>query len=403
MPHNNPFIYGNPVAPAKLLGRKRELRQIAGRIYTGQSSIITGLPRSGKTSVLEYLNAPEKRAELYGDKADKLIFSYWDACTCSPEFTQAQFWEYVLKPIQERIAPQNTNSPLDKAYETCQANDFEPYELEKLIAEIKKANCKLLILIDEFDQILDSSFSLYTPDFLGGLRSQVQRGKGALVLVITANISRSQLNEETRHFRKSETGSDYLNHLEEIVLGALSNSEIDELLHQGDIHFTDDDRRFIKDIAGGYPYLLEVAASILWEIYEEKKVLINPHQHVKRELYLKVADTLNAIWKSWPQLMIKEHFTSLQKVVISVALAEVKKWKINFKKQGINIDHITKRFNGKEAELRQLERYGFLIKDTAILGGWRIYPKIFLPFSIQKLEGYDDLKDLVVQKFFESS
>jgi tetratricopeptide (TPR) repeat protein len=105
----NPFIHGSPLMPDQLIGRKRELRQVVGRIITGQSAIITGSPRSGKTSLLRSLSATEYAAEYFGDEADNLIFSYWDACTCDPEFTQTQFWERILKPLKE-ASEENTGN-----------------------------------------------------------------------------------------------------------------------------------------------------------------------------------------------------------------------------------------------------------------------------------------------------
>jgi hypothetical protein len=40
---SNPFVYGNPVTPEQFLGRRQEVRRIAGRIASqGQSSAIVG-------------------------------------------------------------------------------------------------------------------------------------------------------------------------------------------------------------------------------------------------------------------------------------------------------------------------------------------------------------------------
>ena len=40
-----------------------------------------GEPRSGKTSLLLYLSAPETRKELYGEEGERLLFSFLDAQT----------------------------------------------------------------------------------------------------------------------------------------------------------------------------------------------------------------------------------------------------------------------------------------------------------------------------------
>jgi len=263
MSHKNPFIYGNPVAPDQLIGRKKELRQITGRILTGQSTIITGSPRSGKTSIIEYLVAPEKPEKLYGDEAEKLIFSRWDACTCTSEFTLAQFWQRVLKPLEEYFIDETEQ--LAKAYLNCQENNFEDYELEKLIDEIKEIDKRLVLIIDEFDLLLNSSLALHSTEFFGGLRTKFSRPNSSMVLIITANISRSRLNQEMQKF--SRTTSPYFNFMEEVVLGILSNPEMDRLLEKGNAYFSNNERKFIKNIAGGHPYLLQAAASKLWDIY----------------------------------------------------------------------------------------------------------------------------------------
>ena len=102
MPHNNPFFHGNPVPSEQFIGRDTEVRKIVGRIVTGQSTAITGSPRSGKTSILQYLIAPENKSKLYGDdEAEQLIFSYVDACTLEAEIDLTQFWSLALKPLKK--------------------------------------------------------------------------------------------------------------------------------------------------------------------------------------------------------------------------------------------------------------------------------------------------------------
>jgi transcription termination factor Rho len=62
---SNPFFYGNPVPPDQFINLRRELCRITGRIVNqGQSTAVVGEPRSGKTSLLEYLAAPETRDDL---------------------------------------------------------------------------------------------------------------------------------------------------------------------------------------------------------------------------------------------------------------------------------------------------------------------------------------------------
>jgi len=366
-PDYNPFFYGNPVSPDQFIGRKAEVRRVAGRIVNGgQSSAITGTFRSGKTSILEYLAAPEKQIELYGDKkADTLIFSYWDANRLSVECEQAQFWGYVLEPLQKRIA-KIPDSSLDKAYQAAQENNFA--NLEELIAQIGNLNWQLVLMIDEFDVLLDRPH-LNNTEFFGGLRQLASRSRGALVLVLATNISLTQLHQQTKPFTKS--GSPYFNFLDDIVLGPLSDSEVEELLDQDDTYFSDDDRRFIKEITDKHPYLLQVAASALWESYKNgnEDDPIKRQQQAKQDFYDRVKSTLNNIWQSW--------LPTTRKAFTAVALIKLETLRTSIKIQPIDIIKFINHEHGFKSALEELEKQGFVKNEN---GDWRVRPTIFLDF-----------------------
>jgi AAA+ ATPase superfamily predicted ATPase len=360
-----------------MIGRDRELRRIAARIITGQSTIITGSQRSGKTSVLQGLivSPNEERAKtLYGDQVNQLIFSYLDAFKAT-EFDRIQFWQSVLKPLKERIITQETDTPLSQAYQTCQDNQFKTDKLENLIAQVKQANWQLILLIDEFDKLLDNPILTKNQgEFFANLRALLVSpdSQGALVLVMTTSLSRSQLNIQAP---KNSYGSPYFNIVDEIVLGALPESKVDELLNQGKPYFTDEHCRFIKDIAGGHPYLLQVAASILWEVQEAGNE--NEQQHMKDMFYSKVEDTLTDIWKTWD----KER----QSIFISVALMQLENLGIKFPKE-VDLKSISKSLSHQISSLIALEINGFLRRDNKMRGGWRLSPNIFLLFIMSRLK-----------------
>jgi len=378
----NPFIYGNPVVPDQLIGRKKQLQQIAGRILTGQSTIITGSPRSGKTSVLEYLIAPTKQAELYGDKSEQLIFSFLDAYTIAAECNQFQFWKIALVPFKERLDQEpldtdNSIASLAKTYQLlCQESQFGSFVLEKLLAQMRKKSWRLVLIIDGFDILLHHPV-LNRAEFFGGLRMLASRSQGALTLVITTNASQTQLDQETQHYNL--TGSPYFNFMGETILGALDDTEINQLLHPNEnINFTDNDCRFIKGIAGGHPYLLQVAGSILWETYQNKLAQGIRQQYVLQEFYSKVKDMLDGTWQSWDKEM-RDGLTS-------VALAHLENLKIVFPKKYVDLRNIINTIPS-DIILRVLEKHGFLKRDSNIRGGWGIYPTIFLLYFI-----YDKFK-----------
>jgi hypothetical protein len=292
--------------------------------------------------------------------------------TLGSEFDQAQFWSRALETFQDHINTGDIAPSLSEAYQIVQQNQFGNYVLEKLIAEIKKANLRLVLLLDGFDGLLHHKV-LNSTEFFGVLRQLASLSKGALALLITGNTSLTQLNQQTQHFNR--TGSPYFNFMDEVILGPLTEVEIDKLLHLGDEHFTEDDRHFIKDIAGGHPYLLQLTASILWEIYEEgnEEEAMKRQQEAGQLLYEHLKEQLDFVWESWDE--------KTQKVFVSIALVLLDK---ELKLQHIDAISISKEIKRYKMELDDLERYGFLKSDNE--GNWQVYSGIFLRFIGDKVK-----------------
>ncbi len=226
----NPFYHGNPVAPDQFLDRRGELRRLVNRIVNrGQSSAVVGEPRTGKTSLLEYLAAQDTRMQLYGQEGEKLLFSFLDAQTLGGQFTQAQFWEFALQPLRDRIIDLDPDDPLAQAYAVCRENDFGTFVLECLLAQIAQVGWRLVLMLDEFDVLLHHPI-LNSAEFFGSLRSLASRSRGALALIIASTQSLGTLNRETQGL--SRTGSPFFNFLDEMTLGRWPDVAVEELLRR---------------------------------------------------------------------------------------------------------------------------------------------------------------------------
>jgi hypothetical protein len=455
---SNPFFYSNPVSSDQFIDRKRELRRITGRIINqGQSTAIVGEPRSGKTSLLLYLAVPEKRQELYGEEGEHLLFSFLDAQTFGTKFSQSQFWEQALRPLDEIISadpkpaskedvPQEKTppevlarlrrnldeyfndeelrnlcadlnvdydnlpaqgkenkireliayldrrlripelakkcgelrpkaswgipsqvqlAPLALAYKVCQDNNFGTFVLERLFGQMNLEGRQLVLLLDEFDSLLHHP-TLNKAEFFGSLRSLASRSRGALALVIASRYSLTNLNENT--FQFSRGSSPYFNFLDEITLGPWPENAVDELMQLASDLFAAADRRFIAELAGVHPYLLQAAAFELWDAYDETEDDADKRRLLAgRNLYHKAEMVLGDTWRLWSPATRKA-FTAVALDYLPNLLPE----------REVYVSRLTRDLRDLEPELRSLEKQGYVTEDTSIPSGWRVRAGVFL-------------------------
>jgi len=302
--------------------------------------------------MLDYLRHEdsEQRTKRYGDKANRLIFSYLDVTTLNKKCSKAQFWQYALIPLQEKMADENA-SVLSKTYQACQNNQFDHFSLDKLIVQMKQENWRLVLMLDRFEELLQRPY-LNRPEFFGGLRTLASsRSPSSLVLILTLNNSILQFHHKTKSLNPA---SPYLNFMEsgQMILGALSEQEIDSLLRQSVRQLSKEDCSFIKEKADGHPYLLHIAATTLWDAYDigEKEAI----KSAEIIFYDKVKVILNNVLHSWSANRCQAFLSLARKLDVSC-----------FKD-----------------ELYELEKQGFVKKDNH--GKWQICPRVFLDFVTDK-------------------
>ena len=359
----NPFLYGNPVRDTNFIGRKREIQRITNRIETGQSVALVGEPRIGKTSLLTCLDKQKIRTKYYTGITENLIFSFLDTSTFDGEFSQPDFWEYALQPVYDKVIIKSSGSALAESYHICRENNFGNFVIARLLAQFKEANLRLVLLLDEFDQILHHPV-LNSAEFFGGLRSVTIHSKDALVLVTASRQSLTNLNADTQDF--SRMGSPYFNFFQEITLGAFDNRDVSQLLTCAGNRFSKQDRIFITKIAGEHPYLLQVASSILWDIYDEGGGSASERcLKVAEGLYSQVNGTLANTWRLWPNAM--------QRAFVLVALPHMA-----LQQRGFYEERLLKDLRDFGPELRILKNRGFIVRDNKMPSGWRVGPEAFM-------------------------
>lgn len=233
----NPFEFGDPVRGKEFFARRREMRRLTESILKGNSSVVTAEPRAGKTSLLYRI----QDLNSYDGTKVNVHFRYLDAHTLGG-WDVARFWDYTLQPVKI------LSSALEKDYQTAKKENFGTFVLERILMQLEKDEERLVLLLDEFDSILDEP-SLHKAEFYGGLRSLATR-YSSLVLIIASRQCTEELNRRTQEFNRQ--GSPYFNFLEEISLGAFPSKDVDELLERGKKHFNRKDRIFLARISGGH-------------------------------------------------------------------------------------------------------------------------------------------------------
>ncbi len=357
----NPFLFGNPVPTDRLVNRTREIRRLAGRIQTGQSSALIGDPRSGKTSLLHYLMDEKKRPELYGEAASSLFFCYLDAYTLSG-FNAARFWQFALQPVQR--AALDRRGDLLKAYQTCEKEGFTTFVLERLLMQMQANGLRLALLLDEFDVVLCIP-ELNKAEFYGGLRSLASRYNRALSVLIAARQSVGELNRQTQEF--SRNGSPFFNFLEEIVLGQFSAKAAGDLLAL-DKRFTPAERQALYRLCGGHPYLLQAAASALWDAYQEKED--DPARRlasVQKFLLAQAAPTLADTWRVWTPAA-RRAFTILALDSAPTLLGE----------RRFDLNALLGTLHENTPEIHFLEQCGYISSDNQLASGWQISAEMMI-------------------------
>jgi len=321
-----------------LFMRRREIFRVANRIRTGQSSAIVGLFSEEKSEILRYLNNqdPLQRQQLYGDKADVLLFSYIDmAMDLSEQDTPAKFWETALSGIYRSV---RIDSDIGRAYRFCVDTQFQKAELEDFLMALLRERKQLVLLVDQFEKVLDYSEFKNNWEFFTTLRRLATlQNPSLLTLVIASNLSLLRLHEEIQQNQKT---SPVLNFIEVTPIVGLFEAEADKLLKEEAPQLSVSQRNFVKDMTGGHPYLIKIITTHL------AGETTNSSEQLEAIVCGKARDSLKLILGSWSP-------TTRQ------VLRQIK-----------NQDHLP----GFEKELNELAEQGIIVKKS---NRWQIKVQIF--------------------------
>jgi len=282
---SQPFISGRPVRPDEFLNREPELRTIFNRLRNGESTAVVGEPHVGKTSLLLKLaNGATQRAYL-GEPARSLVVSFLDLHPIGSDYTPAAFWEEVLKPLQEHPG----HPAMARRLEAVTQAGYARQSLERLFRDLGRQGRLLVLLLDEFDRLLNHP-NFQAPAFFALLRSLTTH-VGGLAKVMVSRLSVAEMNEWGRGLLFA--GSPFFNDVIEVHLRPFDEPTVSVLLDRVGAAFSLDDRRFIRRVAGCHPFLLQAMAATLFETAGNDR-----QTRAAEDFYERISSHFDDLWHS---------------------------------------------------------------------------------------------------------
>src|SRR5580700_11374175 len=235
----SPFLHGNPVPHDQLVGRRRALARILDRLaHHGQSCAILGEPRTGKTSLLDYLASPTARTALHCGDVEHIIVSYIDSHTLDHGLHDTDFWERAFDALDAPVSLFPHDAPAREALSAWRAGGCQTKRIPQLLASFHASGVRLVLLIDELDYLVQHCVT-NPRGFFGTLRSAATTTRGALAVVVATRRPLAVLDEIAQGVGYS--GSPYFNYITEEPLGPLAPNEVGAILARAGARFSAED------------------------------------------------------------------------------------------------------------------------------------------------------------------
>jgi transcriptional regulator with XRE-family HTH domain len=276
---SNPFIYGDPVPPEKFYGRQLAKLDVKNRIgaIASQSINIVGFRRSGKTSLLRYIQgrptefiAPDNKPMIVGlDLQDRGRFS-------SPVGVVEGLRRGIMREQQGRTP-------------WSQDENDDPWAVQDGLEALRDRGVRLIVMLDEFEAIASERFQGWGEDWRSKASTQ-----GLFSLVVASNRPISEI------YQGLGLTSPFGNIFSTTVIGRLEQKAWQKLIRDGfagsEVSEAIMDR--IEDLAGGLPFYVQMASALLWQqgdlrqAEEAFRIQVEPRL---RELWQNLSETEKSI------------------------------------------------------------------------------------------------------------
>jgi hypothetical protein len=255
----NPYL--NRVAikdPAQFFGRTREVSKIFSRIGASrpQSISVVGERRIGKSSLLCYINQPQIRARFLDDPAS-YTFAFIDLQQ-KRRLTLTEFFKELFALVAKEVNDESLVR-LEPSFDSVRA----------MLEAFCREGRKLVVLFDEFDAITTNrAFDL---EFYSFLRSVANNYDVAYVTSSARDL------QELCHTQLI-ADSPFFNIFTNVFLRAFTRREAIELITRPSAEAglpLEGYARRVMEIAGYFPYFLQIACSAYFDHLSENDGKLN--------------------------------------------------------------------------------------------------------------------------------
>lgn len=279
-PFDNPTTIRNP---ARFIGREAELERIFGRIKDGQNTKLFGPRRIGKTSLLNCLSneAIQQRFRFDGSS---FLFLYLDLQRFAMK-TRDLFEDMNLVLKQKSLEYREE--------EGIRKDD----EFISLVSGFHQRGLHPVLIVDAFDEI--AQYEQIDLSVFSFLRAECGSGR---ISCITASVQPLEDIFNKLNPKYSSMVSPFTNILGSIRLSPFKPSEAHTLLtrlsESEGLPFTPQEVRWIVEMAGYHPYLLQQVAAVLFEEKRARGLSENSFQFVKKEVQQNLYSHFEDCWNT---------------------------------------------------------------------------------------------------------
>ena len=352
----NPFSFGNPIKdPKRFIGREIEIRQIRNRLLSSahESTSVIGERRIGKTSLLYHLAHPEVSAHL-GLSPDKFCIVYVDFQGLT-DITPARFWQQILKKMSRSISDKSLVPLIN---EISQLKEFDLFDLEDVFQEVADRGMTTVLLMDEFEYVtLNPNFK---GDFFGALRALAIHHGVALVPATRRELVDLCYSDEIK-------GSPFFNIFANLVLRpftrAQQNEMLDLYLEESHSVLSLDEKDFIWNISGGYPFFVQMAGNYFIEGKLQGKMGKPLKDFIDLQFDEQAEPHFSYLWS---------HCTASEQITLLVILTLNKQQ--SSEKETLSLEYLTAKYARAEQDLFALGKRGLVIEDDMMFS---IFSKSF--------------------------